>query len=120
MSAIGRTGLGGLIAGAIVVALAAPAAADASYGAIAVNPNTGDAGISHGHATKRAAKQRAKNECMGRCRIALWVRNFCGAVVSGRTRFVTGFGPTKGEAIRRARKHARRKPAPLVAWVCSR
>ncbi|HEY8466989.1 MAG TPA: DUF4189 domain-containing protein [Solirubrobacterales bacterium] len=101
----------------------APAAAEAAYGAIAVNPNTGAAGVSWGYSTKKAAKKRAKRECMGRCKVVVWVRNGCAAVVHARGRYFWGAARKKDTALKRARRVAKRrtgvKKARRVAWTCS-
>jgi hypothetical protein len=106
-------------AGAVTLALAVPAAAGAAYGAIAVNPATGAAGISWNYPTQDGAKRRAERQCAGRCRIAIWVRNQCAAVVETQSRYVPGLGPTKKKALRKARKRAHNPQAHRVAWVCS-
>lgn len=101
----------------------APAAAEAAYGAIAVNPNTGAAGVSWGYAKKKAAKKRAKRECAGRCKVVVWVRNGCAAVVHARGRYFWGAARKKATALKRARRAAKKrtgaKKARRVAWVCS-
>jgi len=103
---------------ATVLALAAPAIAGADYGAIAVNPNTGASGVSFNYNKKGPALRRAQRECPDNCRIVVWVRNQCGAVVATQTRFVPGVGRTKRKAIRDARRRAN-GPDELVAWTCS-
>lgn len=104
-------------------AAAAPAPAQAAFGAIAVNPNTGAAGGSWGQPTKKRAKRRAKRECPGRCRVVVWVRNGCAAVVFARSRYFWGIARNRARATRRARKKARRttgvRKARRVGWVCS-
>jgi Domain of unknown function (DUF4189) len=104
---------------AISLALAIPAVASAEYGAIAVNPNTGASGVSFNYNKKGPALRRAQRECPGNCRIAVWVRNQCAAVVTSPRRFVPGVGPTKRKAIRDARRRAAGGRNPLVAWTCS-
>ncbi len=100
------------------IAVAAPAAASADYGAIAVNPNNGASGVSFNYNKKGPALRRAQRECPGPCRIVVWVRNQCAAVVATQTRFVPGVGRTKRKAIRDARRRAN-GPDDLVAWTCS-
>ena len=87
---------------ATVLALAAPAIAGADYGAIAVNPNTGASGVSFNYNKKGPALRRAQRECPDNCRIVVWVRNQCGAVVATQTRFVPGVGlmPLLSEAMK--------------------
>lgn len=103
---------------ATTLALAVPAVASADYGAIAVNPNTAEAGWSSGYNRKKPAKRRAKRECPGRCRITVWVRNGCAATVVNDTGFYSAAARRKRKAIREAHRKA---PGPdeLVAWTCS-
>jgi hypothetical protein len=100
------------------LSLAAPAAANADWGAIAIDPKNGNAGIGFGEPTKTAAQNEAEKDCPGKCRQALFVLNKCGAIATNGKRFVGGFGNTKREAIKKARK----KVGPdgrLIAFVCS-
>ena len=105
----------GLVA---ILALAAPAAAKADYGAIAVNPSTGASGVSFNYRKKGPALRRAHRECPSRCRIAIWVRNQCGALVVNRVRYVPATGRSKKRAIRNAHRRAPGRDR-LVAWTCS-
>ena len=100
------------------LALAVPAVASAEYGAIAVNPSNGASGVSFNFNKKGPALRRAQRKCPGNCRIAVWVRNQCAAVVATQTRFVPGVARTKRKAIRDARRRAN-GPDDLVAWTCS-
>jgi hypothetical protein len=93
-------------------------AAHADYGAVAVNPANGASGVSFNYNRKGPALRRAERECPGDCRIVVWVRNQCAAVVVNSRRFVPGVGPTKRKAIRRARQRANGRER-LVAWTCS-
>lgn len=104
---------------ALSLPLAAPAAADAAYGAIAVNRKTGAYGVSFSYGTLRAARRRALAECRGNCRVIVWVRNRCAAVVETPTRYVAGVGSTKRRAARNARRRANNRTARRVAWTCS-
>ncbi len=104
---------------ALVMATAVPAVASAAFGAIAINPKTGDVGLSVNKPTQRDAKQRAEKDCFGNCRIAVWVRNGCAAVVETRTRYIAGLGATKNKALRDARRRAHNPDAHRVAWICS-
>ena len=103
----------------LVIAAVAPAAASAAFGAIAINPKTGDVGLSVNKSTQRDAKRRAEKDCFGNCRIAVWVRNSCAAVVETRTRYIAGIGATKNKALRDARRRAHNPDAHRVAWICS-
>ena len=110
-----------VVSALLALTLAVPAVASAAYGAIAVNPQSGDVGVGFGEPTKSAAKKEADKDCQGKCRTVLWVRNKCGAIATNPRRAVAGFGNTKREAIKKAKKKARKGPGPakLVAWVCS-
>lgn len=107
----------------LLASFAVPAVANAAYGAIAVNTgagmNAGASGVSYNYRTKDGAKRRAERECPGQCRIAVWVRNQCGAVVETPTHYIPGTGPNKRAALASARRHAHNPAAPRVAWVCS-
>ena len=75
--------LGVALALGLALALVVPAtAAQADYGAIAVNPANGARGVSFNYNRKGPALRRAQRECPGDCRIAVWVRNQCAAVVA--------------------------------------
>jgi Domain of unknown function (DUF4189) len=103
----------------VALSLSVPAVASADYGAIAVNPGNGASGVSFNYNKKGPALRRAQRECPGNCRIAVWVRNQCGAVVTSPRRFVPGVGATKNKAIRNAKQRAAGGRNPLVAWTCS-
>lgn len=91
----------------------------AAYGAIAVNPSTGSWGVYYKAPSKAYAESHAKGKCPGTCKIAVWVRDGCGAVVVTRTRYVAGLGVSKSAAVREARHRAHDSRARLLAWVCS-
>jgi len=104
-----------------VVALltaAVPASASAAFGAIAINPKTGDVGLSINKPRKSVAKKRANKDCNGKCKIVVWVRNGCAAVVATDRKYIPGVGRTKKEALRHAHRRADR-PSKKVAWICS-
>jgi Domain of unknown function (DUF4189) len=103
-----------------VALLAAPAAAQASWGAIAIDPTTGKIGYSRGESTSKRAKTEALNECHeSHCKVAVWVFNGYGAVVQKKSGvYIAGFGGTKNLAFRDARERAHEQ-APAVAWVFS-
>jgi hypothetical protein len=105
--------------GTLVLALAAPAMAYAAYGAIAVNPSTGAWGVYYAAPTKAYAESRAKGKCPGACKIAVWVRDGCGAVVVTPSRYVAGLGVSKSAAVSDARRRAHDGRARVLAWVCS-
>jgi hypothetical protein len=101
--------------------LALPAAAQADWGAIAVNTTTGKTGISYGYNTANAAKTRARNECgRDKCRVAVWVRNGYAALVQKRSGvFVAGAGATRALAFQKARHRAHEQGARNVISVYS-
>jgi hypothetical protein len=101
--------------------LALPAAAEADWGAIAVNPVTGKTGFSFDYNTAAAAKNRARNECgRGKCRVAVWVRNGYAALVQKHNGvFVAGAGATKALAFKKARHRAHEQSARSVTSVYS-
>ncbi|MFN8152194.1 MAG: DUF4189 domain-containing protein [Solirubrobacterales bacterium] len=106
----------------VVLALAVPAAASAAWGAIALNVPTGQAGVAYNEGSKSAAKKAAIKDCPGKCRAALIVLNKCGAIaVNNNGRYVAGFGNSKKEAVKKAKKKARKAGggAKLIAFVCS-
>ena len=55
------------------MALAVPAAASAAWGSIALNPQTGQAGVAFNEQTKNSAKTAAVKDCPGNCRAVLFV-----------------------------------------------
>jgi hypothetical protein len=102
-----------------VAAFAAPAAAQAAYGAIAVNRHDAAWGVSYNQPSLGAAKRVARRHCRGGCRIMVWVRNRCAAVVTTRTSFYAGIGSTRSRAVRDARRRAHDHYARRLAWTCS-
>lgn len=108
-------------AAALVLLLLIPAVAQARWGAIAIDPETGKIGYARNDPTANAAKRHAKNHCGTRhCRVALWVFNGYGAVVLKKNGvYVSGLGRSKADAFRNARKRAREQSARSVAWVFS-
>jgi hypothetical protein len=104
---------------ALVLSVAAPAAAQAAYGAIAVNRSTAAWGVSYREPAKWYAERQALRKCAGECRVMVWVRNRCAAVVVGRTAFVAGMGDSKQAAIRSAHHRAGDGKAHVLAWTCS-
>ncbi|HEU4393096.1 MAG TPA: DUF4189 domain-containing protein [Solirubrobacterales bacterium] len=112
-----------LIAAAVVLCLllAAPAAAQASWGAIAIDPTSGKVGYSRQEATSKRAKTEALRECAeSHCKVAVWVFNGYGAVVKKKSGvYIAGIGRTKNLAFRDARERAHEQSAPPIAWVFS-
>jgi Domain of unknown function (DUF4189) len=109
-----------VVLAALTVFLAVPAAAQAYWGSIAIEPETGAVGTSVGKPTAAVAKQAAKNDCGDKhCKSAVWVFNGWGATVHKKNGvYVSGIGTTKAKAVANARKRANEK-APLVASVYS-
>jgi hypothetical protein len=105
-----------LIAAAGILA-AMPALAQASWGSIAINPETGRYGISAGKASAEAAKAAAKSRCGDRhCKSALWVFNGWGAVVLKRNGvYISGIGRTRAKAFANARKRAGEQAPAFVS-----
>jgi hypothetical protein len=108
-----------MLALALVLVLAVPAAAFADYAAIAINRHTGGWGVSYDAPAKWRAKVLAVRHCRGECRVIVWVRDGCAAVVVGPLRYVSGIGVSKRRAIAAARRHAHHPRAPVLAWTCS-
>ncbi|MBA2522319.1 MAG: DUF4189 domain-containing protein [Solirubrobacterales bacterium] len=110
-----------MIAAVAVLGLAAPAAASAAWGAININVQTGAAGVGFGEPSRVAAQNEAEKDCPGKCRRAVIVRNKCGAVATNGMRLVPGFGNSKHDAIKRAKKKAGKAGGrvKVVAFVCS-
>lgn len=110
----------GVLFVSLALLLAAPAAAQASWGSIAINPETGKRGIASGKGTANAAKDAAKNRCGDpHCKSAVWVFNGWGATVKKENGvYVSAIGTSKAKAIANARKRAGEK-APLYATVFS-
>jgi Domain of unknown function (DUF4189) len=113
----------GALCGALValVLLALPVAAQAQWGAIAVDPLTGATGVSYDFGTAKKAQRRAREECGGsHCLAAVWVFNQYAALVLKRNgAFVAGVGRTKGLAFHKARERAHERSARRVVWVYS-
>jgi Domain of unknown function (DUF4189) len=105
----------------VAAALAVPAAAEASWGSIAIDPTTGKVGYSRSEPTLAKAKVRARNDCgTNHCKSALWVFNGYGAVVRKKNGiYISGIGTSKSRAFRNARKRANERSARSVAWVFS-
>jgi hypothetical protein len=100
--------------------LALPIAAQASWGAIAVDPGNGATGVSYGYRTVAEAKHRAIHECAGSCRIAARVYDGYAALVLRRDgTFVAGVGRTRARAYMRAHQRAHEPSARRIAWVFS-
>jgi hypothetical protein len=106
---------------AALALLAAPAAAEASWGAIAVNPESGRYGVAYDYGSAHAAQQRAKGECGDpHCKAAAWVFNGYAALVRKRNGlYFAGIGSSERLAKRNARQRAHDAGARLIATVFS-
>jgi hypothetical protein len=106
---------------AVTLLFAAPAAAQAYWGSIAVDPETGAYGVSHEEPTVDAAKRRARSECGGPgCRVAAWVSNGFAALVRKQNGvYFAGIGRTENLAKKNARAHARDSHARYITSVFS-
>jgi hypothetical protein len=110
-----------VFAAALVLLLIVPAFAQARWGAIAIDPETGKVGYARNDPTAVVAKNHAKHHCgTNYCKVALWVFNGYGAVVLKKNGvYISGIGRTKAEAFRKARKRAGESSARSFAWVFS-
>ena len=107
---------------ALALLLAAPAAAQAAWGAIAVDPITGHYGVSFDYATAHGAQHRARAECgTNHCKVAVWVANGYAALVQKRSNglYFAGYGNSKHSAFAKALHRAHEPSARHVAWVFS-
>jgi hypothetical protein len=107
-------------AASLALLFALPVAAQAHWGAIAVNPATGATGVSYGYPSVDGAKRRARHECGGGCRIAARVHNAYAALVRKHDgAFVAGVGETRSLAFHKAHERAREHSARRIVWVYS-
>lgn len=107
---------------AVALFLAVPAAAQAAWGAIAVDPLSGRYGVAFDFDTAQGAQHRAKVECHTRhCKAAVWVRNGYAALVQKRSNdfYFVGYGKSKHAAFRRAIRRAHEPNPRRVTWVFS-
>ncbi len=100
-----------------------------NYGAIAISID-GRGGIANDKSSKAKAKRVAKAKCKrssdypGKCEVAVWVRNACGAISVkwNADGFVTRYGwavrAYKGPAVRAA-QHKCGSSCKRHAWVCT-
>jgi hypothetical protein len=117
----GRARLLAVTAALALMLLVAPAAAEASWGALAIDPETGKLGYARNESSAPRAQERARAECgTGHCKVAVWVFNGYGALVQKKNGlYFAGLGETQAKAFRNARKHANDGKARKVAWVFS-
>jgi len=98
----------------LVVFLIGGIAAQAqNFGAIAYSPSSGANGYSYDYGSRGGAQNRAMSECRKRardCRIAIWFKNACGAVATGRNGWGSGWGNDRNraelEAIKSCNQHS--------------
>lgn len=106
----------------LALLLAAPAVAQADWGAIAVDPITGKYGVSFNYNSAKGAQHRARNECGSKhCKVAVWVANGYAALVQKRSNglYFAGFGRTKHAAFHKALHRAHEPNARHVTFVFS-
>jgi uncharacterized protein DUF4189 len=106
----------------VALLLAVPAAAQAAWGAIAVDPLSGKYGVSFDYRTAQGAQHRARAECgTNHCKVAVWVANGYAALVQKRANglYFAGFGHSKHAAFAKALHRAHEPGARHVAWVFS-
>jgi hypothetical protein len=107
---------------AVSLLFAVPAAAQADWGAIAVDPLTGHYGLAYDYSTAVAAQNRARIECKtNHCNAAVWVVNGYAALVQKRNNgvFFGGVGRTRHIAFLEATRRAHEPAAKHIAWVFS-
>ena len=115
-----------LIFAACAALLAAPALAakpkkPSSYGAIAYHRETQSWGAAYDAKSARDAKLSALERCGNRrCEVVLNLRNGCGALADGPTRFAATPGATRDEAETKALRKCDDKACKVVAWACTR
>ncbi len=114
-----------VIAFAATASIAVPAQAANNHGAIAFSQRTGAHGYSFDFPTKRAAQNRALQECAkygGGCKIATWFMNNCGALAVGNG---NGWGADWAPTRRQAENLALQRCNSVAGncwirrWVCT-
>ena len=110
-----------VLTAALTLLFAVPAAAQASWGAIAVEPESGDYGVSSDYGSAAAAQHRAKQECGDpHCKVAAWVSNGYAALVLTKSGvYYAGIGRTENLARMKARQHAHDFKARYITSVFS-
>lgn len=111
------------MATALIFVLPAASMAE-SYGAIALSPTSGATGWSHSFSTRRGAEQQALDGCYRHasdCRTAIWFRNACGAVATGRRGWGAGWGDDRYGAEQAALYSCERNShgCRIIRWQCS-
>lgn len=111
-----------LATAAAALFLALPVAAQADWGAIAVDPLTGHYGVAYDYNTAHGAQHRAKVECHTKhCKVAVWVRNGYAALVQKRSNgfYFAGYGHSKHAAFHRAIRRAHEPNPRRITWIFS-
>lgn len=107
-------------AGAAALMFILPATAEADWGAISINEDTGRTSISYDYDTAAGAKLRSQSECGRGCHVAVWVEDgYAFLVKKTNGRFKAGLAKTARGALRMARRRAGEPKAPVQAWVFS-
>jgi uncharacterized protein DUF4189 len=108
-----------ILAGAMMLAGAAPAAAD-MWGAVAYGPG-GAWAYAYDFPTRGAAQRAALGRCNGRCQQVLTFVNSCGAYVVGQGAYGWGNDDTREGAITRAMAECRVRTGgcQLRVWACT-
>ena len=106
---------------AVALLFAAPVAAQAYWGSIAVDPGTGDYGVSYHQKNAASAQRKARNRCGTKhCKVAAWVSNGFAALVRKKNGvYYAGIGRTENLARKNARKNAHDKGARYITSVFS-
>lgn len=110
-----------VLTSALTLLFAVPAAAQASWGAIAVDPESGDYGVSHDYNSAGGAQRQAKKECGDpHCKVAAWVSNGFAALVRTQSGvYYAGIGRTENLSRKKAREHAHDPSARYITSVFS-
>lgn len=116
-----RSAIGAAVA-TLALVLAIPAAAHADWGAISIDPVTGNYGLAYDYSSQHGAKVRSRHEChTGHCQVAVVVQNGWAALVQKRTTgyYFGGYGRSKHDAVQEALRRAHESNARRVAYVFS-
>jgi hypothetical protein len=110
-----------VLATALTLLAAGPVAAQAYWGAIAVDTKSGAYGVAYEFKSPKAAQAWAKHECgERRCKVAAWVRNgFAALVLTKSGKYYAGIGRSERIARQKAREHAHDPSASYVTSVFS-
>jgi serine/threonine-protein kinase len=98
----------------IVSLMACPALAQELFGALAYSEKARQYGWANNHPARDAAERAALAFCSqkaGDCRVVLWFRNACGALVTGPSGHGADWGETQTAAVNKALKACRARSA---------